>query len=94
MPDRRAGPVIRRADRARFPTSYHHHAASVAPPAVPSPPPSPFSPNTSLRTRRVHLRGDRAAQDDADLRITTNAPACEEEELRVRDYAPSCNNNH
>ncbi|KAL1657410.1 hypothetical protein GGF50DRAFT_122036 [Schizophyllum commune] len=80
MPDRHAGPVIRRADRARFPTSYHHHAASVAPPAVPSPPPPPPLPNTSLRTRSAGLRGDRAAPDNADLGITTNAPAREEEE--------------
>ncbi|KAL1697848.1 hypothetical protein EV121DRAFT_297850 [Schizophyllum commune] len=80
MPDRRAGPVIRRADRARFLTSHHHHAALVAPPAVPSLPPPPPSPKTSLRTRIARLRGDCAAQDNTDLRITTDAPAREEEE--------------
>ncbi|KAI5821795.1 hypothetical protein K523DRAFT_381673 [Schizophyllum commune Tattone D] len=80
MPDRRAGPVIRRADRARFLTFDHHHATCFAPPAVPSPPPSPISPNTSRRKKSAILRGDRAAQDYADLRITTNAPASGEEE--------------
>ncbi|KAL1697867.1 hypothetical protein EV121DRAFT_297819 [Schizophyllum commune] len=80
MPDRRAGPVIRRADRARFLTFNHHHAACVAPSAVSSPPPSSISPNTLLRTISARLRGDRAAQDYVDLRITTNAPASGEEE--------------
>ena len=80
MPDRRAGPVIRRADRAHFLTSYHHHAASVPPLAVASPPPPPPLPNTSIRTRSAGLRGDRAAPDNADLGITINAPAREEED--------------
>ena len=40
-PDRRAGPVIRRARSARLFTSDHHHAASIASPASPPPPPSP-----------------------------------------------------
>ncbi|KAI5894452.1 uncharacterized protein SCHCODRAFT_02497106 [Schizophyllum commune H4-8] len=42
-PDRRAGPVIRRARSARLFTSDHHHAASIASPASPPPPPSPPS---------------------------------------------------
>ncbi|KAI3998206.1 hypothetical protein K525DRAFT_214953, partial [Schizophyllum commune Loenen D] len=45
MPDRQAGPVIRRARSARSLTSKHHYVASVTPPAFPN----PFSPPPSTK---------------------------------------------
>ncbi|KAL1749954.1 hypothetical protein FB107DRAFT_224682, partial [Schizophyllum commune] len=88
MPDRRAGPVIRRARSARLLASDHHHAAFVAPPAVPHPPPPLPLPKMSRRPKSARSRSDCALQDNADIGIATNPHGARGGGKRVRGYVP------
>ncbi|KAI5825235.1 hypothetical protein K523DRAFT_398332 [Schizophyllum commune Tattone D] len=72
MPDRQAGPVIRRARSACSLTSKHHYVASVTPPAFPTPFSPPPSTKKSRGPRSARSRADCVAQVNTALRTTTD----------------------